>query len=240
MEEGYLVSATDLKRLETMLQAYERGELGPVRTKPPRSQAAGRPDIVVILLDSVNSGQEVQAAVLEDVTTNETQTITAYGQPTGGYFRLGFKPDPTATVEWTAHIDPLKDDAETIQDKLTALDSLAQGDVIVNFGLVTTPDETQHLPGRWLVTFTGRYAGVDVQQLQVDDHVNDAELEVDSVSILEDTGRVETVREVLGVGIPTPIRAGARAICHWVHGIGYCIGPVEARDYGDYGLQGNI
>ncbi|MES2789955.1 MAG: hypothetical protein V4719_10050 [Planctomycetota bacterium] len=237
-DEGVLIPKSDLLRMEKMLLAYERGELTPSTVRPPRLQPAGRPDIVVMLLDVCNSGEQVQAAVLEDLTSNETQFVTSYGTPTTGYYRLGFRRARNSETEWTENIDVQKDDAEAIQLKLEALDSFAPGDVIVSGGIVFV-DETRYVPNRVIITFGGRYAGVDVQLLEIDDQVEDADLVVEATSVLEDTGRVEWVREVLGVGVPTPIRAGARALCHWVHGIGYCLGSIEARDYGDYGLMKN-
>lgn len=236
-EQGYTLLAEDLRRIGRCVTDYERGKrTAALSGRPERFQPPGRPPIVGILLDDLDSGQTVEVAVLEDVTSNETQVITIYGSSSGGYFRLGFQPSASAPVEWTAHIDPNSDDAAKVATYLEALPSVSPGDVVVSFGIVTTSDGIAHKVYRWSVTFRGQFEGQDVQPLQVDDHLSGAGLLVESTSVLEDAGWVETVREGLGVGYPTPLKAGARILAHWVHGIGYVVGSVEARDFGDYDI----
>lgn len=236
-EQAHTIFTSDLVRIGRCVKDFERRQRQKSAKQAPHRQSGFRPPIVGILLDDLLSGETCELAVLENQITTETQVFTAVGEPAGGYFRLGFKSSSTATPEWTEHLDPLNDNAERVKELLEELPGLAPGDLIVSFGVVQTQDRVKHVLWRWSVTFTGRYQGVDVEMLQVDDHLSGAYVFGDATSVLEDTGRTEIVREVLGVGWPTPLRAGARALCHWVHGIGYVVGSVEARDFGHYGLE---
>jgi len=199
-----------------------------------------RQPLLVLLHDDLPKGGMVTASVLEPrANLNETQVITAYGAPGGGYFRWGFKVSATATPEWTPFIYPLLDTADVIERYLGALPSLSLADVTVTGGLIQTgvpPNVVQHNQWRWQVTFGGKYAGMDMQPLVIDDHLSYAYLIVESTTEWIDSGKVVEVREVLGVPRPSPLRAGARAWVEWKSRAGWCVTAVEARDFGDYGL----
>jgi len=197
-------------------------------------------DELVVLLDYLQPGQSVKAAVLEPRKgRNEIQLVSTLGHPTGGYFRLGFKPSATASTEWTPFIYPLVDDASVIQKYMEELPSLSANDVRVGLGLKTTLSngvQTQFNPWRWQVTFQGKYTGVDVQPLQVEAVFSDSYIMVQSITQWEDTYRVIDVFEVIGVPFPTPLRPGCHAWVRWRSGFGYCVIAAEARDFGDYGI----
>lgn len=198
--------------------------------------SAERPPIIAVLLDALEAGRSVPAAVLAVRSINEIQVITAYGVPSGGYFRVGFKLSETSETEWTPFFYPMLESAAVLQKYLSDLPSVGHGNVEVTLGLVTLPDGTAHNAWRWNVVWCGRYAGVDMQMLELDQFLVGAGLLVATNNPLEDTGRVEMIREVIGVPSPTPLRAGARCMALWYHGVGYCIHACEARDFGDYGL----
>ena len=82
--------------------------------------------------------------------TDEVQTITITGTPTGGDFTLDFKGETTAVVAYNAA-------AAAVQSALEALPNIDPGDVTVAGG----PG-----PGTpWTVTFGGQYEDEDVPQL---------------------------------------------------------------------------
>jgi hypothetical protein len=82
--------------------------------------------------------------------TNEAQTVTITGTPTGGSFTLTFNGETTATILYNAN-------AATVQTALEGLASIEPGDVVVTGG----PG-----PGTpYVVTFTGYYAGQNVTQM---------------------------------------------------------------------------
>ena len=81
------------------------------------------------------------------IGTNEIQTVTITGTPTGGTFRLTFNGEQTATIAHNAA-------AATVRTALEALPGVEVGDVTVGGG----PG-----PGTpYTVTFTGRFATSDV------------------------------------------------------------------------------
>lgn len=83
-------------------------------------------------------------------STNEVQTVTITGAPTGGSFRLSFSGQQTANIAWNA--------ANTaVETALEALSNIEDGDVAVTGGPgPSTP---------WVVTFGGNLAGRDVPQM---------------------------------------------------------------------------
>lgn len=77
--------------------------------------------------------------------TDEIQTVTVTGAPTGGSFTLTFSGQTTAAIAYNAT-------AATVQAALEALSNINPGDVAV----------TGAAGGVWSVTFTGQYADVNV------------------------------------------------------------------------------
>jgi hypothetical protein len=82
--------------------------------------------------------------------TNEVQTVTL-ANATGGTFTLDFEGDTTAPIAFNAT-------AAAVQAALVALADIEEGDVTV----------TGSAGGPYTVTFKGRYAGTDVEQMTAD------------------------------------------------------------------------
>lgn len=206
----------------------------------PAAKIEAKQPLLVLLLDDLERGQTVSAAVLEPRNSlNETQVITALGAPYGGYMKWGFQPSSTAEIEWTPNIYPLLDTSDVIEGYLGACPSLSLADVTVSGGLTYTglpPDVVSHNTWRWHVTFGGRYAGVDMLPLQIESVLSGAYCIVESTTEWINTGRIVEVREVIGVPFPTPARRGARAWVEWKSRAGWCVTAIEPRDFGDYGL----
>lgn len=84
--------------------------------------------------------------------TNEAQTVTVTGTPTGGALKLTFSAQQTADI-------PFNSIASVVQAALEALSNINPGDVVVTGG----PG-----PGTpWVVTFAGQYQNTDVPQMTV-------------------------------------------------------------------------
>lgn len=81
-------------------------------------------------------------------TTDEVQTVTITGAPTGGTFTLTYSGQTTAAIAYNAT-------AATVQSALEALSNIAPGDVVV----------TGSAGGPWTVTFAGTLADTNVAQL---------------------------------------------------------------------------
>lgn len=81
--------------------------------------------------------------------TNEVQTATISGNPTGGTFTLTFGASNTTTAL------PYNASALTVQNALVALQGIDPGDVFV----------TGPVAGAYTITFGGQYAATDVQTL---------------------------------------------------------------------------
>lgn len=92
----------------------------------------------------------VSDPVFVDAGTNEVQTVSITGTPTGGTFTLTFDGQTTAAIAYNAN-------AAAVQSALLALSNLDTGDVAVTG---TNPDFT--------VTFGGDYADTNVAQMTAD------------------------------------------------------------------------
>lgn len=228
----------DIEDLLRMLREW-RQTPRPPGGPPAQPNDQPRPPILVALMSSLESGQTVRGSILKPRTAlNETQVISAFGSPGGGYFRIGYS-NTGGGMELTPYIYPLLDDAVVIQKYLEDLPSIGAGQISVGLGMrreTIDAEITQYDPWRWLITFGGRFEGLDMPLLKVESFLTDAYLLVQSVTVWEDTFELVDVSEVLGVPTPSPLRAGARAWCQWYPGFGYCVTAVEARDFGDYGL----
>lgn len=84
--------------------------------------------------------------VRNNATTNEVQSVTVTGTPTGGTFTLSFQGQQTAPIPYNAS-------AANVQSALEALANLEPADLTVTGG---------PLPAAVVVTFKGRYSGSDV------------------------------------------------------------------------------
>lgn len=90
----------------------------------------------------------------DDAGTNEAQTVTVTGTPTGGTFTLTYSGQTTAAIAYNAN-------AAAVQAALIALSNIDTGEVVVTGG----PG-----PGTpWVVTFGGDLQGTNVAQMTADD-----------------------------------------------------------------------
>lgn len=80
--------------------------------------------------------------------TNELQSVTITGAPTGGSFTLTYSGQTTAAIDFDTT-------AEEVQAKLEALSNIAEGDVTV----------TGEDGGPWTVEFTGTLGSTNVAQM---------------------------------------------------------------------------
>ncbi|WP_228981256.1 hypothetical protein [Streptomyces sp. DH12] len=83
-----------------------------------------------------------------NAVTNEVQTLTVTGGPTGGTFTITFSGQTTAAIAYNAT-------AAAVQTALEALSNVAPGDITV----------TGNAGGPWTLTFGGQYLGEDVAQV---------------------------------------------------------------------------
>lgn len=225
----------NFERMEAQFLRNPNGA-GELRPDGPK-RFENRPPIIAALLDDLTAGQAVQAAVLSKRSSNSIQFITAYGTPPTGYFKVGVKISTSDTLEWTPNFYPVVDDAAVLQKYLSRMEKVGRGNVTVSMGLRTTPeDQVNHNLWRWEIVWRGIFENIDMPLVQVETHLAGAGMLVTANNPLEDTGRLETVHECLGVGTPTPLRAGARVMASWVNEIGYVVHACEVRDFGDYGL----
>lgn len=90
----------------------------------------------------------------DDAGTNEVQTVTVTGTPTGGTFTLTYSGQTTAAIAYNAN-------AAAVDAALEALSNIDAGEVTVTGG----PG-----PGTpWVVTFTGDLQGTNVAEMTADD-----------------------------------------------------------------------
>ncbi len=221
---GYLIHEDDVPLLHASMRAYRNGSrnlpVGQRAKQPP----AGRPPIVAVLLEDLLSGETADAAVLYLEETHETQMMTLEGDILGGYFQLGFRPTEAAPVEMTGEI-PFDATPLAVQKALEDLPSINPGDVEVRLG---------ERIGRWLITFTGQYANRDVPLMGTTNGLTaglGGAVVVSATTFWDDTGRTERVRNLIPVGHPTPLVAGAMVIALWFPRIGYGVISAECRDF---------
>lgn len=222
---GKKLSDSAFERTERAVLKSERNENEPPRGGRKRDDTP-RPPIRAILLQDLPSEGTADAAVTELVDTNEIQEVAIEGSPTGigGTFRLKFKTSTTAEIPWNAT-------AEEMRKALEALESIGKGNVDVAIG------KTQkYNPGVWLVSFIGKFNGLDVPTLEPTDSLIGASIVVTWSTTWADSGRIETVRAMIPVGTPTPMRRGAVVVCSHFPGAGYGVHAVECRDFNPYDL----
>lgn len=218
------LSEDSFRRTEAVVLAYERGAGGVPSARGGKRHEGGRAPIRGILLDDLPSDGTADGAVSEFIETTEVQEVALLGNPTGGTFTLKFQSQTTPVISWQAT-------AEELQSTLENLETIGKGNVSVALGQTSTKK-----PGVWLVTFTGKFIGVDVPLFEPADSLTGASLVVAATTHWADSGRIESVRDVIPVGIPTPLRAGAVFIAIWFFGVGYGLIAAECRDFDPYYL----
>lgn len=239
-DEGFLISASDYRRMAATVRAYEKDP----RNRPPRTQGsyqgAGRPNLIVMLTEDLDSADEARAAVLQAEDGDTVQAVTIVGHVSGGSFTLSLdlgedEPEETESIDWNAT-------PAMVREALEALPSLNPGDVDVRFGKIIDdpgPPEEARYTGRWLVRFQGQFTGQDVPLLEFSseletngDDITRAGVTGEAIRVrLWDTKREEIVRADLPVGSPTPLKAGAIATAKWISDVGYVLDAVECREF---------
>lgn len=211
-------------RLERMLLAFERGGDRPPNTYRTAKDLRDPPPIRVILLDNLECMGTVDAAVTEIVESTSSQRVAILGYATGGTFQLQFGPSMTGPL---AHNIA----AAELQLALESLESIGTGNVLVSLG--PTTGDTPHPTPCWLVSFVGKFLDEDVDLLTcpLESLIGVATIEVSPSDQWADTGRIEQVRDIIPVGYPTPMRAGAVAAAFWFHGAGYGLIGCEYREF---------
>lgn len=96
------------------------------------------------------TSRPLQGAPVPVAGTDEVQTVTITGGPTGGTFTLTFSGQTTSAIAYNAA-------ASAVQSALEALSNLAAGDVVCAGGALPTTPVT--------VTFGGDYDGENVPQM---------------------------------------------------------------------------
>lgn len=90
--------------------------------------------------------------------TDEVQTLTIGGTPTGGTFRLAFRADTTAPISWSSTNNTLRDNVDAA---LEALGSVGTGAVTTAVGTMTAG------VGTLTITFAGRLGKLAVPLVTV-------------------------------------------------------------------------
>lgn len=220
---GYRLDEDAFRRTERVVLDNEQQAREPRDRKKKRNDSP-RPPIRAILLEDLPSEGTADAAVTERIRTNEVQEVSILGAPTAGTFRLKFGPSTSAEIPWNAT-------APDLRKKLEALESIGKGNVLVSLG---KSDEFN--PGVWLVTFIGKFNGLDVALLEPTDNLVGAAIVVTTSTVWADSGRIENVRAIIPVGSPTPMRRGAVVCCAHFPGSGYGVIACECRDLNPYAL----
>jgi len=201
------------RRLLTTFNAGGLTNSPPAGRRPP---AGPRPPIRAILLDDLEAGGSVEAAITRRELSNAIQYVSIQGDVIGGTFTLTFE------GETTAALDPDATAAEMLA-ALEALDNINPGDVVV-----------EAYPGRWVVAFTGQYAATDVSLMSAANSLTGNTpnaIEITAAYVWEDTGRTETVFELIPVGDPTPLVGGAVVVAiFFPEGACYGVIAAEPRD----------
>lgn len=218
---GHLIHDDDFPDYRRLMAAFRSGRLfqtGPNGQPFPY----GRPNIRAVLLEDLVAGDTVDAAVTRLQETNEIQVVDLRGEITGGEFTLSLNGETTAAISHDAT-------ADQVREALEALPSINSGDVIVEAYSV-----------RWVVQFTGQYAGLDVSQMTAGNSLSGIYnlVRVDSGLQWVDANRTEEIHCQLPVMDPTPLKAGAVVSAGWFpEALGrYCILNAEPRDL-DYEID---
>jgi hypothetical protein len=198
----------------------------------PPHRPRGRAPIRAILLQDLADGGKADAALTRLEETNEIQKISIVGDVvSGGTFKLKFKNQETSSLNFNCS-------AAEMQAALEALSTIGKGNVSVALGKqdyindVTLTKATE-FPGVWLVQFQGALAAdLTLPLLTVTKSLQGGPaVIVAATEFYADSGVVETLRALVPVGTPTPMKAGAVAIGLWFPGIGYGVIACECRQF---------
>lgn len=212
---AHTINDADWNDFKRLLTDYRAGRLknGPGGRRPV---PGGRPNIRAILLEDLDNGGDAEAAVTKRQFVSEVQTIDLLGTVDGGDFVLSFEGEQTAAIDHNAT-------AAELQAILEGLSGINSGDLTVTA-----------YEGRWLVEFTGQFAGEDPPNLAVVSNNLEGGFNTVRVSPLfawVDAGRTESIHGQIPVGIPTPLQAGIVISAGWFpEAASYGVLNAECRD----------
>jgi hypothetical protein len=222
-----MISKSSAERTEKVVLDWEKRPGVPARdlTSPP--QQVGRPCIRAILLEDLVNEGHADCSILIRVDDPTIQKIYIAGDAVGGTFTLGFKGQVSDKIKWDAT-------AAELQAILEKLETIGAGNVSVSIG--DQPGEAGAIgtfPAVWLVEFVGKFAEAEtaVPLLTGQSLVTGMAVLIIATTQYADSGTIETANAGVPVGHPTPMRAGAVALLHWIEGEGYTVGSLECREF---------
>lgn len=180
----------------------------------------GQPAILGVLLEDLEYGGAVYAALLEKHLDNAVQEVRLKGRVTGGTFKLSWQGAPTDDIGFDAT-------ADEFAAVLHQHPAIQPGDVWV-----------RHQPGRWQIRFQGRYAGQPNDDLGlIEPWENELEgsflsntqpnVVIVERTLYEATGRTQLIYGVIPLGEPFPLTMGSTVGAVWFAGIGYGVVAAE-------------
>lgn len=219
-----------IRRTQRQLLRAEGGEFdNPPRKTDLRHWRDPSPR-VVMLLEDCQSGDRVEAAILIEVESTETQLVEICGNPLSGTFKLEFDGQTTDALDYDIT-------AEDLQEAMEALANINSGDVVVELG--PGAELGDNVIYRWLIHFTGQYDNASVPAImptavsisgQGLSSIVDLAVEVRDQPDLEDTGDTLEVLCVVPLPPGVTIWAGNIGIALPVPSFGYCLVAAECRD----------
>lgn len=133
------------------------------------------------------TGRPLASAGVPGAGTDEVQTVTIGGTPTGGTFRLRYEGESTAPIAWSATNNTLRDNVDAA---LEALGTVGAGNVTTAVGTMTAGI------GTLTVTFAGNLGKRAVPTITVAS--NDLTGTAPTVAVAETTPGVDA----FGLGAP--------------------------------------
>jgi hypothetical protein len=141
------------------------------------------------IIEGTGAGRMLSNAGAPSAGTNEVQTLTIGGTPTGGTFKLAFDGFATAAITWTAT------DATLIANIDAALEALPN---IGTGGVTTAAGTVSSCIGTITITFTGNNAKKAVNTITVAD--NSLTGTNPTLAVAETTPGVDATGRGAGVG----------------------------------------
>ncbi|MDX2658360.1 hypothetical protein PV382_23385 [Streptomyces scabiei] len=125
-------------------------DIFPIRVASQSPQYTAENEAAKFMATCSITSRPLQGAPVPVAGTDEVQTVTITGSPTGGTYTLTFSGQTTAGIAYNAA-------ASAVQSALEALSNIASGDVVCGGG--------PHPGTPVTVTFGGDYDGEDVPQM---------------------------------------------------------------------------